>query len=594
MASPPTFDPTSAQAIIAHAAELLENGRAVEAVGLLQKYAAADPTNIELRFTWGVALLESGDAQLAAPVFLKTSRQAPGWIKPRLMLAKALRAMGRLTDALSVLRQTTQDMPDAADAWMQRGHIERESHDNAAAAASYENYLKIQPDDVSALNNLGVALRAQNLLSDAITIYKRALELSPHEGLLHANLGNALDAVGLHAEAEQHLRTAVMLMPDNADAQYNLAAHLIREEKPDDGVPLLREIVRHHPKRWDAWTNLGVGLVALGKWDEAEPCYRKALQLWPTAPELHYNLAWLLLLTGQWREGWAEYEWRWQLPNFSSVKRASPAPPWDGTPKPNCTILLHAEQGLGDTIQFVRFAKAVRQQCARVILDAPKPLMGILRTIDGIDEVISADQQSPPHDLHANLLSLPHLLKVTPQSIDATPYIRGQETVAPHLRLPPSLRRKIGFAWAGSPDNKIDQRRSCDARFFEDLARRIDADFISLQIGARAGALNTASVPNIVSDMNGRVADWTETAQIVSQLDLVISVDTAVAHLAGAMGKTTWILLPFSPDFRWLLERKDTPWYSDFHLFRQRVRGDWPGLFAEVTQALTDWIRSRT
>ncbi len=591
MASPPTFDPHSPQAIIVRATELLEQGRPIDAVGLLQSSVAADPGNVELRFTLGVALFESGDARLAAPVFLKASRLAPGWLKPRLMLAKALHATNRLTDALSILQQTTQDMPDAAEAWMQRGHIERDSNDNAASAISYERYLKLQPQDVSALNNLGVALRAQERFADAVVVYKKALALSPDEGLIHANLGNALDVMGLSAEAEPHLRKAVALMPDNVDAQYNLAAHLIREEKPDDGVPMLRSIVSHHPHRWDAWTNLGVGLVALGQWREAETCYRTALQLWPTAPEIHYNLAWLLLLTGQWREGWAEYEWRWKLPNFSSLKRAFQTPAWTGASNPNHTVLLHAEQGLGDTIQFIRFARTVRQKCARVIVAAPQSLHGILRTVEGIDDVADSNQPLPRHDTHVNLLSLPHILKLTPQDLDPSPYLAAPTAIAQHLQLPATSRRRIGFAWAGSADNKIDRRRSCDVRYFEDLAHSIEAEFISLQVGNRAKDIKDGTAPNISGQIQGQVKDWGETAQIVAQLDVVITVDTAIAHLAGAMGKPTWILLPFSPDFRWLLERKDSPWYSSIRLFRQRVRGDWASLFMEVEQALTDWIR---
>ncbi|MBL8630432.1 MAG: tetratricopeptide repeat protein [Rhodospirillaceae bacterium] len=592
MAGPPTFDPASAHGVIAQATALLEQGRTVEAIGLLQNAVAADAANAELRFTLGVALTESGDARLAAPVLLKATRLAPGWLAPRLMLAKALHTSGRSADALSVLRQTTQDMPDAADAWALYGNLARQSGDNAAAIDSYEHYLQLQPNDVGALNNLAVALRAQHRIHDAIAVYKTALRFTPDTGLLHANLGNALDAAGLSAEAEHHLRKAVGLMPGAPDAAYNLAAHLTREERPDEAAPILREIVLRHPDRWDAWTNLGVALVALGELREAEACYRAALGLAPSAPETHYNLAWLLLLDGQWREGWTEYEWRWQLPNFSSRKRAHTTPAWDGTPQPGRTILLHAEQGLGDTIQFARFAKAVRAKCHRVIVDAPKGLIPLLQTIEGIDAVVDAAVPSPPHDVHAHLLGLPRLLGITPSSISPEPYVSTPTAIAPHLQLPATTRPRIGFVWAGSADNKIDRRRSCDVANFLTLAQATDADFVSLQIGPRAQDLSEPKA-NIVARIDGRAADWTETAQILAQIDLVISVDTAVAHLAGAMGKQTWILLPFSPDFRWLLTGAATPWYSSVRLFRQRVRGDWASLFHDVGQALTLWIRSR-
>ncbi|MBL8643862.1 MAG: tetratricopeptide repeat protein, partial [Rhodospirillaceae bacterium] len=344
MAAPPTFDPSSPHSVVAQAASFLEQKRSADAIATLQQGLTASPNNADIRFALGVALIESGNAAPAAPAFLKASRLAPGWLAPRLMLAKALQTVGRNSEALSVLRQTTQDLPEAADAWIKRGNLEHDMGDNAAAVFSYQRYIALKPDDANALNNLGVALRALNRFSDAITAYRKALAIAPHTGLVHANLGNALDAAGGAPEAEEHLREAVRLMPQAVDARYNLAVHLVREEKPDEAVPLLREIVTRHPERWDAWTNLGVGLVALGELKEAEACCRAALQLKPSAPETHYNLAWLLLLAGQWREGWAEYEWRWQLPNFSSLKRQHSTPAWDGTAQPGKTILLHAEQ----------------------------------------------------------------------------------------------------------------------------------------------------------------------------------------------------------------------------------------------------------
>jgi Flp pilus assembly protein TadD len=594
MTSTPTNPASEVPGLIARATGLLEQGAFVEAIGLLQNAITTNPNNADIRFGLGVALLESGNAIAAAPVLLKATRLAPERLDPRLMLAKGFVKLGRTADALSVLRQTAQDFPNSSSVWLQRGALERDITDNVAAETSFRRAIALLPGDANALNNLGVALRAQNKLQDAIAVYHQALATAPNSALVHANLGNALDAAGQTSRAEQHLRQAVTLDQSSLDAQYNLAAHLIREEQPDEAIPVLRQILARQPARWDAWTNLGVGLTAIGVVDEAEHACREAVRLRQSAPEAHYNLAWVLLLTGQWREGWAEYEWRWQLPAFSSQQRLRASPPWDGTPQPHATILLHAEQGLGDTIQFVRLAHQVKRVCQRVILECPAGLVSLFAGVDGIDAIVAIGDELPAHNFHAQLLSLPRLLDLTPANVtNATPYLRARSQRPAHLGLPATDRKKIGFVWAGSADNKIDRRRSCEPAFFAKLTRAIDADFVSLQIGPNAEEEHRADLSNVVFSINGKCADWADTASVIAQLDLIIGVDTGVMHLAGAMGRPSWVLLPYSPDFRWLLNRYDTPWYGSMRLFRQRVRGDWSGLFEEVAAELTVWLRNQ-
>lgn len=558
----------------------------------LHDRVAANPNDARARYALAQALLDAGQALAAAPVFLKASRLEPSWLPPRLMLAKSLARLGRFGEALDILRQTTGDFPEAAEAWTQRGGVEREMTQTTAAEASFRRALELTPDDANALNNLGVALRAQDRLEEAIDFYRKALVRAPKTALVHTNLGNALDALGHADEAESHLREAVALDPRSTDAAYNLAIHLIRGEKPDDAIAPLRRILSGHPTHWQAWINLGVGLAAMGEIAEAEQCYRKALDLRPNAPEAHYNLAWVLLLSGQWREGWTEYEWRWQLPNFSSLKRKQVTPPWNGANKPDATILLQAEQGYGDTIQFVRFARLVRERCARVILECHDSLAGLLKDAPGVDQVVPFGKPLPHHDLHAHLLSLPRLLGITPESIpDATPYLHPPARPKADLVLPVAPKPRIGIVWAGSVENKIDRRRSCDVAQFISLMKAVDADFVSLQTGSRAADLPAQETANLIFSLNGMASDWVETANVVAQLDLIIGVDTAVIHLAGAMGKPVWLLLPYSPDFRWLTDHNDTPWYKSVRLFRQTARGDWSKVFKDVQDALTNWLQ---
>jgi Flp pilus assembly protein TadD len=570
----------------------LEKGMATAARDLCLRALAADSAHAEAAFILGVALRANGEMPAACSAFLRASRSQPGWIAPRLALAQTFEVLGKPTDALSVLRQTVETFPDASEVWRQRGSLERKIGDNAAAEKSFRRYCGLNPRDPDGLNNLAVAVRAQGRVSEAIELYREALTLAPFSGLLHGNLGNALDALGRTADAEIHLRAAVTHDPTSVDARYNLGAHLIREERAAEGVALLAPLVELRPERWDIWTNLGVGLLALGQVAAAEAAYRAALRLRPDVPETHYDLAWLLLLSGRWREGWHEYEWRWRLPNFSTRRPQSAAPMWNGEARPGQTILLFSEQGLGDTLQFVRFAESVRERCARVVLSCPSGLTGLLATVVGVDEIIASGQPVPPHDAQCPLLSLPRIFDVTPQNLpDPDAYIRLPDAPPARLLLPgPPSRRKIGFVWAGSPDNKIDRRRSCEVRLFLDLMKEVEADFISLQVGERAAELKTFRPDNLLLDTNGVTRDMLETAYIVRQLDLVIGIDTAVMHLAGALGRPGWLLLPFSPDFRWLMGREDTPWYRSFRLFRQPVSGDWPGLFERLKPALTDWL----
>jgi len=557
------------------------------ATTLFQALLDHHPADADLRLALGAALMELGEPGLAAPAFLKATRLAPERLSPRLMLAKCLEVMGRAADALSILRQTAEVFPDAPDLWGQKGAVERALGQHAAAEGSFRRQAGLDPDDFNALNNLGVALRALGRMDEAIALYRRALTISPHAAVVHANLGNALDVLGRAAEAEIHLRAAAQNAA-SVDARYNLAAHLVREEQPEEAIPHLRFVVEANSQRWDAWTNLGVALVAAGEFAEAETCYRTAIALRPSTPEAHYNLAWLLLLTGRWAEGWAEYEWRWQLPHL----KPTTLKPWDGTARPEATILLRCEQGLGDAIQFIRFAGQARARCKRVIVSAPQSLAGLFKSAAGVDQVVPFGGPPQPFDFDAHLLSLPRLLGLTPDAVpSADGYLTPPRDIPDALKLHRPTRPRVGFVWAGSPDNKIDRRRSCDVSYFKTLFADLDLDLVSLQVGPRASELVTS--PNLVLDLNGKAADWAQTAAVVAQLDLVIGVDTGVMHLAGALGRPAWILLPFSPDFRWLLGRADTPWYRSVKLWRQDRRGDWGGVFGNLRAALTVWLQNR-
>ncbi|MHB1206118.1 MAG: tetratricopeptide repeat protein, partial [Rhodospirillaceae bacterium] len=347
------------------------------------------------------------------------------------------------------------------------------------------------------------------------------------------------------------------------------------------------DVLARDPANLDAAVNLGVALLAGGDTATSEATYRTVLAGDPENAEAHYNLAWVLLLTGRWREGWEHYEWRWKLKYFSSRIRGFQREAWNGQPFTG-TLLVHAEQGLGDTIQFARLLGEARRRCTRLVFECHPALTGLLKDLTGVDEIVAAGK-STAFTHHVPLMSLPRLFGLTPETIPlADGYIPVPTVMRPELRLPAaSGRKRVGLVWAGSPDNKIDRRRSIPAKLLAPLFGIRDVDFVSLQVGPRSEEIR--DLPEVVLDSAGRVADFADTAAVIAQLDLVIGVDTAVLHLAGAIGKPAWLLIPFMPDYRWLLGRDDTPWYSSIRLFRQQKAGDWARVMTAVQAALSAW-----
>ncbi|NJL22841.1 MAG: hypothetical protein HC895_21695 [Leptolyngbyaceae cyanobacterium SM1_3_5] len=300
--------------------------------------------------------------------------------------------------------------------------------------------------------------------------------------------------------------------------------------------------------------------------------HRRAIALAPNDAEAHFGYAFTLLISGDLQAGFAEYEWRWRLAYNPPRKLAQPR--WDGAPLNGKTLLLWAEQGFGDTIQFVRYVSLLAKQ-GRVIVECQPSLRSLLTSVPGIAQVIPQGEPLPDFDLQAPLLSVPHLLKTAIDTIPApVPYLQPTRSI----ELPGKF--KIGIAWAGDPKNPINQRRSCPVDQFLKLRSIPDVTLYSLQKD------RTVELPEDVIDLSDRLQDFADTAAIVAQLDLVISIDTALAHLAGAMGKPIWVVLPFSPDWRWLLHRSNCPWYPTMRLFRQPQASDWDSVFTSIAAEL--------
>lgn len=426
------------------------------------------------------------------------------------------------------------------------------------AIREYSRAILLNPRHADAYNNLGVALRGQGQFAAAVACYRRALALRPDAPNVYSNMGNALRDLGRFEAAAEALRQALRLSPDSPEYRYNLG--LVHRD--------------------------------MGRSDRALASFDKVIEALPDHAECHWDRALTHLRRGDYRRGFAEYEWRWKLGR--SPPRGFPQPRWDGKPFAGKTLLVHWEQGFGDTIQFVRYLPMVKKLGGTVVLECQTDLARLLASADGVDRLVASGGPLADFDLHVPLMSLPWLLETTPATVPAkTPYLVAPSTggeVVPTLD-PGAL--KIAVAWAGSATNRDDRRRTCPFAHFLELAGVPGITLYSIQRGKAADDLRAGLGGPLVFDLGRACKDFADNAARLAQMDLVISVDTAIAHLAGALGKPVWTLLSATCDWRWRDKGERTPWYPTMRLFRQKTLGDWDGLFARVRVELAKVARVR-
>ncbi len=429
------------------------------------------------------------------------------------------------------------------------------------AVRRYEKALAIRPKFPEALISLGNALRQQGRLEEAVVRSEQALALDPASAEAHANLGTVLYDKCRLVEAAHCFHRAIAIQPGFPSALYSLGNVLKDQGKPQDAVFQ----------------------------------YDQAIAIQPDFPEAHFNKSLALLLLGDLAAGWPAYEWRRRGGVRGLKPRRFDRPQWDGQPLGGRTILLHPEQGHGDVLQFSRYATLVAARGGRVVLEAYRPLVRLLRTVPGVAEVVSSGESLPSFDVHLPLMSAPLVFGTTVDSIPATvPYMQAEPaaTAAWAGRLAGLRGLKVGLVWAGNPRpddpdaNAIDRRRSIRLAQLAPLLAMPGATFVSLQKGDPAAQIADIPPARRPLDMMAEIEDFADTAGLVANLDLVISVDTSVAHLAGAMAKPVWILSRFDGCWRWLQDRDDSPWYPTARLFRQRAPGDWDEVVERVSAVL--------
>lgn len=547
------------------------------------------PDNPDALYLRGMIHLVEGELDLGEALTKRAIAAKPEFPEALGNLGRIAVARGNPDAAIQIWQKALRLKPDEAEIRLELGRHLIAARRYADAVANQVVALLRTPEDAAALLVLGNALQGQGQTDAAIAIYRRGVELRPDNADHQHNLGVSLFERREVAAAIAQYQTALAIRPTDPDILNSYGVAQRATGALDAAIVSYRAALAVAPAHAQALNNLGVVYTEQRRLDEAASCYRHAIAADATAADPHYNLALTLLLDGHYQDGWAEMEWRWQTAAFRKQAQHFSVPSWTGDDADGGTVLLHDEQGLGDTIQFCRFAAAAAQR-ARVILQVQRPLLRLLTGLPGPAIIVARGDKLPAFSRHLPLMSLPHILGTTAETIpDAAGYLRAPADRVAYWRARvadlPGLR--VGLVWAGNPRlggtsyDHADSRRSIHLEQLRPLVMPGVA-LVSLQKGA--GARQVRDFP--ITDWSREFDDMAETAALILALDLVISVDTSVAHLAGALGAQVWLLNRFDCDWRWLVAGQTSVWYQTLRQFRQPVAGNWATPIAELKEAL--------
>ncbi|MGE3775951.1 MAG: tetratricopeptide repeat protein [Pirellulaceae bacterium] len=538
-------------------------GRPREAMQAIHRVLGRNPRYVPGLVMIGELLLESGDIEGAERAFRQAVEIDPNCVEARTDLGLLLATCGKVAEAVEEFRRSTAAAPDAPS-----GHC-----------------------------FLGMALLQLGRVDEAVVSLERAVRLDPALSDAHFHLGNALKTLKRLDEAVQSYENALLHRPDFADALLNLGDVWLRKCHVEQALECFDRACTLAPDNGEAQGIRGVALDHLRRYAESARCYRKAIELAPSNAEARCNLALWHLMHGDWEQGWEMYEWRWAARGVTPRKFAQPV--WNGEPLQGQTILVRCEQGFGDILMCVRLTDDVMRQGGRVVLECPRPLLPLLSTCPGVDQLVAMGDPLPAFDVHCHLMSLPRILKVRPGTVPARiPYLtpaaerieRWRRALFPFDTDLERQEMRVGVVWKGNPRFKYDHTRSWALSTMEPLARIPGVKLISLQKGENQDELRdlpaTVPVVDLGPQLDNDGAAFADTAAVMSLLDLVVAPDTSAAHLAGALGVRVWLGLAFHADWRWLLGRSHTPWYPTMMLFRQSRPGDWSEVFQRMAAEL--------
>jgi len=573
-----------------------QRGNHAEAVRQIDFALKTNPNDCLALNNRGVALKELKRFEEALASYDRALTVRPDFAEALSNRGVALYELKRFEEALASYDRALTLRPDYAEALSNRGNALKELKRFEDALASYDRALTLRPDYAETLCNRGLTLLELKRFEEALASCDRALMLRPDYPEALSNRGNALRQLKRFEEALASYDRALALRPDYAGALSNRGLILHELERFEEALASCDRALSVRPDHVEALLNRGNALSELRRFGEALASYDRALTLRPDYAEAHLNEALTRLLVGEFEDGWEKHEWRWETKQHRSARRGFTQPLWTGRENiADKAVLLHAEQGLGDTIQFCRYVPLVAARAARVILEVQRPLHELMSTLCGATQIVSRGDPLPDFDMHCPLLSLPLAFGTRFESIPSmTPYLHTPTHTLRHwtTRLGSPDRPRVGICWAGRPNFKGDLSRSIGVSPMLPLLANTDVQFFGLQKDVRAGDTEILRHNPQITHLGDEIETFSDTAAIISSMDLVISSDTSVVHLAGALGKPIWILLQYVPDWRWLLDREDSPWYPTARLFRQDETRDWDSVIARVRAALHDFVRS--
>ena len=522
-------------------------------------------------------------------------RKASGDATLHYALGAALAASAHRREAKAAYREALRLRPNFPEALLNLGNVHYDEGAFAAAAVCCRKALALRPTYAKAWCNLGNALQMMGGAREATGCYERTLALDPKTVAARHNLGNAWMARRNYAQAEACFRETLTMDAERAEHYNSLGNALFQQRRNEEAEACYRKALEMVPDYAAVHTNLANVLMRQSSRAEMIRHYERALELDPKSAGGHYNLALAYLRQGRYAEGWPAHEWRWDFRELRLRRRHFAAPQWRGEKLNGETILLHAEQGLGDTLQFVRYAPLVAERGGRVVLEVPPRLVRLLQGLPGVSRVVGRGEPLGDFAWHCPLMSLPLAFGTTVDTIPRrVPYVRAdEEEVRAARQRWTGTGLRVGIAWAGNPQYRSDEQRSMPLLALMPLAGVPGITWFSLQMGTACGQMRTVGERFPLIDASSTSRDLEETAALVATLDLVITVDTAMAHLAGAMGVPLWVVLPHLADWRWMEERADSPWYPGARLFRQPAPGDWASAVERMRGELERWISGR-
>ena len=566
-----------------------QSGKLKEAGEIYERILESDPDHPDVLHLSGVIAHQSGKSGIAIDLINRAIQIDPEQASFYSNLGNALMEKGRLDEALECYQKALEITPNLVEAHYNLGNAFYRKGDFGEAVRSFQKTLELMPELVEAQNNLGNTLVGIGRLDEAVECYQKALEMDPDNADTYNHLGKALKDQGKLDEAILNYQMAIHSSPANAEALNNLGNLFHEQMRLGEAVERYQKALEIKPDYIDAHDNLGKTFRDLGMLNQATSCYKRSLELDPDNGETIFDLATVHLLRGNFAEGWSGYESRFKRKKWRNIYPFRlEMPRWDGAPFAGKRLFVHSEQGFGDSLQFVRYLPMVKERGGEVVFETVKPFMDLFKDLKGVDILLegpAGTRQAIDCDLYVPLLSLPGIFETRLETIPSrVPYLFAEPRKVRywHDKLP-GTHFKVGLVWTGKA---TDRRRACPIEELSPLLKIPGVEFVGLQKGAPAKEVSVLPEEMAFRNIGEEFEDFSDTAAAIEHLNLIISIDTSVAHLAGAMGKPAWVLLHMSPDWRWLMNRSDSPWYPTMRLFRQSRPGHWDNAIRRMEREL--------